>query len=354
VTRAVTATNSVVDRTSSATRSALERMRAILRAIAARPAWIAVPAGAALAVALAVLITREWDAHRFSLKLPAAAALVPATPERAMPPQPQPQPLVTEPTQPAASAARTLPDAHATDSAAATDAATGAPSQPSEPSASAAATQSTAPTASPAPTTAPIEAASARPTEGQPPAPVTAAAAIDAYAAQAKQQIFEGSPATALQTLATARRKYAGSPVLKNLEIVGDRVEEEVERINMAPTLNVKDHEAWIAEIRELSGDDFPAIAQMLARTLANDIADQRARADRPAVIARLLESGRKLFPEHADLLEHGTAGVLDPSQIVVAEEPTEPAQEPAQEQAQEQAQVPATADAGASASASK
>jgi hypothetical protein len=259
-----------------------------------------------------------------------------------------PQPLVKEPMQPAASAARTLPDAHATDSAAATDAATGAPSQPSEPSASAAATQSTAPTASPAPTTAPIEAASARPTEGQPPAPVTPAAAIDAYAAQAKQQIFEGSPATALQTLATARRKYAGSPVLKNLEIVGDRVEEEVERINMAPTLNVKDHEAWIAEIRELSGDDFPAIAQMLARTLANDIADQRARADRPAVIARLLESGRKLFPEHADLLEHGTAGVLDPSQIVVAEEPTEPAQE------QAQAQVPATADAGASASASK
>jgi len=87
---------------------------------------------------------------------------------------------------------------------------------------------------------------------------------------------------------------------------------------------------------------------EMLARTLANDIADQRARADRPAVIARLLESGRKLFPEHADLLEHGTAGVLDPSQIVVAEEPTEPAQE------QAQAQVPATADAGASASASK
>ena len=62
-----------------------------------------------------------------------------------------------------------------------------------------------------------------------------------------------GNTTAALATLAIARRKFAGAPTLKNLEIVYDRVEEEVERINMAPTLNVKDHEGWIAEIRELS-----------------------------------------------------------------------------------------------------
>jgi hypothetical protein len=146
------------------------------------------------------------------------------------------------------------------------------------------------------------------------------------YVAQAREQMQSGNTAAALATIAAARKKYAAAPTLKNLEIVYDRVEEEVERINMAPTLNVENHATWIAEIRDLSGDEFPAIDQMLARTLANDIADQRARADRPAVIARLFESGRKLFPDYTDLLEHGTAGVLDPAQIAVAEESAAPA----------------------------
>ncbi len=149
--------------------------------------------------------------------------------------------------------------------------------------------------------------------------------AIDNALQEAKQQMADGNPALALQTIATARRKFAGSPQLKSLEITYDRVAEEVERINMAPSLNVNDHQQWINEIRELAGDEYPAIEQMLARTVANDIADQRARSNRPAVVASLLESGRKLFPQYANQLEHGTAGVLDPSQIVVAEEPDEP-----------------------------
>jgi hypothetical protein len=63
----------------------------------------------------------------------------------------------------------------------------------------------------------------------------------------------------------------------------------------------------------------------MLVRTLANDIADQRSRGDRPSVVSNLLESGRKLFPEQQALLEHGTAGVQDPDQMVVAGEPPAP-----------------------------
>jgi hypothetical protein len=159
-----------------------------------------------------------------------------------------------------------------------------------------------------------------------------------------------GNTTAALATIAAARRKYSSAPALKNLEIAYDRVEEEVARINMAPTLNVQNHAAWIAEIRDLSGEDFPAIDQMLARALANDIADQRARADRPAVIARLLESGRKLFPDYADVLEHGTAGVLDASQLVVGEEPDTPAApSPSVASSSSDAASPPTAAAGES-----
>jgi hypothetical protein len=179
-----------------------------------------------------------------------------------------------------------------------------------------AATPTAQPGSAPAPIAAPVTAPVAQNSQQQ---------IIQGYIEQARQQMQSGNTAAALATIATARKRYAAAPALKNLEIVYDRVEEEVERINMAPTLNVKDHEAWVAEIRDLSGEDFPAIDQMLARTLANDIADQRARADRPAVIARLLDSGRKLFPDYADVLEHGTAGVLDPAQIAVAEEPAAP-----------------------------
>jgi hypothetical protein len=113
---------------------------------------------------------------------------------------------------------------------------------------------------------------------------------------------------------------------LKDLEVAYDRVEEEVERINLAPSLNLKDHQAWIDEIRTLSGDGYADVEQMLARTLANDIADQRARGDRANVVSNLTAAGRKLFPEYAALLEQGKAGTQDSpsSPIVVAEKPGE------------------------------
>jgi hypothetical protein len=147
---------------------------------------------------------------------------------------------------------------------------------------------------------------------------------IESYVQRAKQQMAAGNTGQALDTIAGARRKFASAPQLKNLEITYDRVEEEVERINSAPSINVANHQLWIGEIRSLSGEDFPAIEQMLAQTLANDIADQRAKGDRPAVVKSLLNSGRTLFPEFVSVLEHGTAGALDPKQIAIADEPAD------------------------------
>ncbi|HEX4376503.1 MAG TPA: protein kinase [Steroidobacteraceae bacterium] len=129
--------------------------------------------------------------------------------------------------------------------------------------------------------------------------------AVQAIIAQAKQQMADADTESALATLAAGRRRFGGSQPLKDLEITYDRVEEEYERIDLAPALNVQQHQEWLAEIRSLAGEqDYRQIEQMLARTLSRDIAAQRQRADRPTVVAALLSAGRKLFPGYAALLE--------------------------------------------------
>ena len=283
------ATSTTVARVASFTAAVMARIRGIIDTVARKPALVAAPVGAVLGAALLLLAAHEWSQHK-----PAAS---PVTPTVAHEPAPRQGPALQS--------------------------VMSAPGETAPPSPEAAAESAPVAASPPAPVPAAV------PPSRSDAAPVPAAAAPDSqqqiiqgYIEQARQQMEAGNTIAALATIAGARRKYASAPALKSLEVVYDRVEEEVERINMAPTLNVKNHAAWIAEIRDLSGEDFRAIDQMLARTLANDIADQRARADRPAVIAGLLDSGRKLFPDYADVLEHGTAGVLDPSQIAVAEEP--------------------------------
>jgi serine/threonine protein kinase len=296
VTAASHATIASVTRITNAVKT---QVRRVIDTIASRPVLVAGPAGAALGAALLIVGAHEWSLHRPVAATPGPEAAVreTATPveKYSALPAPAPAPIVT---QVAAPVAASLP----------------AP-VPSVASASTPAPASTQQASAAVPAAPP--AVSAQNSQQQ---------LIQNFIEQARQQMESGNTTAALATIASARRKYAGAPALKNLEIVYDRVEEEVARINMAPTLNLQNHAAWIAEIRDLSGEDFPAINQMLARALANDIADQRARADRPAVIARLLESGRKLFPEYADELEHGTAGVLDASQLVVGEEADSPA----------------------------
>jgi serine/threonine protein kinase len=158
--------------------------------------------------------------------------------------------------------------------------------------------------------------------------PVVPAKGVDAIIQVARQQMLDGNTEAALDTIAVGRKKFGGSAQLKDLEVTYDRVEEEVERLNFAATLNLTLHQDWLAEIHTLAGDGFADIEQMLARTLANDIADQRARGNRASVVENLLQGGRKLFPEYAALLEQGKAGTQGSSAssssppIVVAEKP--------------------------------
>jgi hypothetical protein len=56
-------------------------------------------------------------------------------------------------------------------------------------------------------------------------------------------------------------------------------------------------------------------------------------------VVANLLESGRKVFPEYVTLLEQGKAGVLDPAQIAAAEAPLDPDNTPADKEKSQVAQ---------------
>ncbi len=295
VTGVTSATSATFTRVTTITGAVRARVRAVLNAIASRPGLVAGPVGALLGAALFLVGAHEWSLHK-----PVASA----------PPQSIAAQSIAEKNPAAPAVAGTVQDT----------------SPPSPVAAPATAPMEAKSETRPAVAPAIAPDAQSRSAPGTLPGVQNSQQLILNYVAQAREQMQSGNTTAALATIATARKKYAAAPALKNLEIVYDRVEEEVERINMAPTLSVENHAAWIAEIRDLSGDEFPAIDQMLARTLANDIADQRARADRPAVIARLLESGRKLFPDYTDVLEHGTAGVLDPAQIAVAEESAAPA----------------------------
>jgi serine/threonine protein kinase len=141
-------------------------------------------------------------------------------------------------------------------------------------------------------------------------------------AQHAREQMSSGSVDQALETIAAGRKKFGGDARLKNMEITYDRVSEEHDRFSLAAAVNVKRHQEYLSEIRSLAGDeDYAGIEQMLARALANDIADQRARGDRANVVTGLLQSGRTLFPEYAEVLEQGQAGTQDASaQVVTAE----------------------------------
>jgi hypothetical protein len=133
---------------------------------------------------------------------------------------------------------------------------------------------------------------------------------IAGYAALAKRQMLAGQVDESMQTLAAGRRKFGTAPELKNMEqryvVAGDAYD----RLSTAVTLNVAEQRGYLEKLRASEGADFHAMELMLARTLANRIADQRA-ANRAPVAAAVLAAGKQLFPEHGALLEQGTAGAL-------------------------------------------
>jgi hypothetical protein len=142
---------------------------------------------------------------------------------------------------------------------------------------------------------------------------------IAAYVHAARAQLLAGSVDPALQTIAAGRQKFGSSPELKNLEqryiIVGDAYD----RLSTAVSLNVPEQRHYLEQLRASEGEDYAAIEQMLARTLANRIADQRA-ANRTALAASLLEAGHTLFPDQGPLLEQGKAGALPNTPLAVGQ----------------------------------
>jgi serine/threonine protein kinase len=142
---------------------------------------------------------------------------------------------------------------------------------------------------------------------------------IAAYVHMARSQLLAGGVDAALQTIAAGRQKFGTAPELKNLEqryiVVGDAWD----RLSTAVALNVSEQRHYLDQLRGSEGDDYAAIEQMLARTLANRIADQRA-ANRATLATSLLEAGRTLFPDEAALLEQGKAGALPNTPLAVSQ----------------------------------
>jgi hypothetical protein len=142
---------------------------------------------------------------------------------------------------------------------------------------------------------------------------------VSSWAQRAKTEFAAGHVDDALKTLAEGRRHFAKSAELIDLESRYVAAGDIYDRLSSAVTINVADTQKSLEDLRAQGGDEYEVAAQMLAQTLADRIADERA-ADRGAVADRLLQSGKKLFPNYSGILSRGTAGVLANTPITVDE----------------------------------
>jgi serine/threonine protein kinase len=142
---------------------------------------------------------------------------------------------------------------------------------------------------------------------------------IDGYAHRARTEFAGGKVNESLQTLKEGRRKFGKSPELKDLEARYVMAADIYDRMSSAVALNVADTMRSLGELKSTEGSEYEAAAQMLAQTLADRIADQKA-AGRQAVADKLLESGTQIFPDYRNILARGTAGVLQATPIIVDE----------------------------------
>jgi serine/threonine protein kinase len=140
---------------------------------------------------------------------------------------------------------------------------------------------------------------------------------VPAYLRLAKAQFAAGQVDESLQTLATARRRFGGAPELRGLQTRYVSAADVYDRLRMAVTLNISEMQQALETLRSTEGDEYEVAAQMLAQTLANRIADQRA-AGRVSLADALMQSGRKIFPSYSGLLERGTPGLLPNTPIIV------------------------------------
>ena len=140
---------------------------------------------------------------------------------------------------------------------------------------------------------------------------------VSSWVNLAKTKFAVGHVDDALTTLAEGRRHFGKSAELMDLESRYVAAGDLYDRLSSAVTINVADTQKSLEALRAQEGDEYEVTAQMLAQTLADRIADQRA-ADRGAVADKLLQSGKKLFPNYSALLSRGTAGVLANTPITV------------------------------------
>jgi hypothetical protein len=106
---------------------------------------------------------------------------------------------------------------------------------------------------------------------------------------------------------------------LKDLEARYVMAANIYDRLSSAVALNVADTTHSLDELKSTEGSEYEAAAQMLAQTLADRIADQKAAA-RQAVADKLFEAGTQIFPDYRNILARGTAGMLPATPIIVDE----------------------------------
>jgi hypothetical protein len=140
------------------------------------------------------------------------------------------------------------------------------------------------------------------------------------YIHLAKTQLTGGQINAALQTLKEGRQKFGKSPELQGLEVRYVAAANIYDRVSSAVVLNVNDMKHALEELKGTEGDEYDGVAQMLAQTLADRIADQRA-ANRGPVADKLTEAGKQIFPDYTGVLGRGTAGVLPSEPILINEQ---------------------------------
>ncbi|HTV77321.1 MAG TPA: serine/threonine-protein kinase [Steroidobacteraceae bacterium] len=138
-----------------------------------------------------------------------------------------------------------------------------------------------------------------------------------AYARRARSQFMAGQVDEALHTLADGRRKFGRSTDLQEQEARYVSGADLYDRLSTAVVLNPVTTRQALEALKAMPGEDFGAMVQMLAQTLANRIADQRA-AGRGSVADALEKAGVQLFPDSAQVLRSGQPGRLSVAPIEV------------------------------------
>jgi hypothetical protein len=138
------------------------------------------------------------------------------------------------------------------------------------------------------------------------------AALEGAYNARARAQMLGGQVDASLQTLAEGRKKLGGAVAsLRDREAHYVNIGDAYDRLRLAITLEARQIQPYLRQLRADEPADANALEEMLTQALANRIADERA-SGRGEIADGLVSVGGQLFPEEADELTQGKAGVLD------------------------------------------